>query len=172
MDAGILLARIVIGPLMAAHGAQKLFGWFGGYGLAGTGGFFENLGFKPGRFFAAVAAITEILSGVLLTLGLFGPVGSALLISVMVVAAISVHGQNGLFAQNNGFELPLVYAIIAAAVALTGPGAYSLDAVLGLTSLWTPGVTLVVLGVGIVGGLGAVVQAAISRQYSVVSQQS
>ena len=60
MDAGLVLVRLVIGPLMAAHGAQKLFGWFGGYGLAGTGGFFEGLGFRPGRLFAAAAALTEI----------------------------------------------------------------------------------------------------------------
>ena len=59
MDAGLLLARMVLGLLMAAHGAQKLFGWFGGYGLAGTGGFFESLGFRPGRFFAAAAGFTE-----------------------------------------------------------------------------------------------------------------
>src|SRR5574341_913816 len=59
MDAGILLTRVVLGSLMAAHGAQKLFGWFGGYGIAGTGGFFESLGFKPGRFFAAAAGFSE-----------------------------------------------------------------------------------------------------------------
>jgi putative oxidoreductase len=172
MDAGILLARIVIGPLMAAHGAQKLFGWFGGYGLAGTGGYFEGLGFRPGRFYAALASATEIVSGLLLTLGLFGPVGSALLISVMIVAAISVHLQNGVFAQNNGIEVPLLYAITAAAIALTGPGVYSLDAALGLTSLWTPGVTLLVLGLGIVGGLGAIVQATLTNRHATVAAGS
>jgi putative oxidoreductase len=169
MDAGILLARIVIGPLMAAHGAQKLLGWFGGYGLAGTGGFFEGLGFRPGRVFAALASVTEIVSGLLLTLGLFGPVGSALLISVMIVAAISVHLPNGVFAQSNGIEVPLLYAIIAAAIALTGPGAYSLDAALGLTGLWTPGLTLLVLAGGIVGGIGALVQASVTNRQAVAA---
>src|SRR5215216_4385515 len=101
MDAGLLLARVTLGLLMAAHGSQKLFGWLGGYGLNGTGGFFEALGFRPGRLFAA--------------------------------AAVSVHRQHGLFAMTNGIELPLLYGAGAVALASTGPGAYSLDAVLGLT---------------------------------------
>ena len=93
MDTGLVILRLVIGPLMAAHGAQKLFGWFGGYGLNGTGGFFEQLGFRPGRLFAGAAGAAELASGTLVTLGLFGPVGPALMISVMVVAAVSVSGR-------------------------------------------------------------------------------
>ena len=103
MDAGLLLARLVIGLMMAAHGAQKLFGWFGGYGLTGTAGFFEGLGFRPGRLFAATAAVTEIVSGVLVVLGLLGPIGPALMVSVMVVAALTVHWPN-VFSQSNGIE--------------------------------------------------------------------
>jgi len=152
MDAGLLLARLVIGPLMAAHGTQKLFGWFGGYGLTGTGGFFEGLGFRPGRFFAATAAAAEITGGVLLTLGLLGPIGPALMISVMVVAAVSVHWPN-VFAQSNGIEVPLLYGATAAALALTGFGAYSLDNVLGLNQVWTPALTWIVLGIGVLGGI-------------------
>src|SRR5205823_3541045 len=86
MNEGLLVARLVLGLLMAAHGAQKLFGWFGGYGLTGTAGFFEQLGFRPGRLFAAAAAVGEVVSGVLVALGLFGPVGPALMLSVMIVA--------------------------------------------------------------------------------------
>jgi putative oxidoreductase len=152
MDAGLILIRLVIGPLMAAHGAQKLFGWFGGYGLAGTGGFFEGLGFRPGRFFAATAAGIEIVGGVLIALGLLGPVGPALLVSVMVVAAISVHWPN-VFASSNGIEVPLLYGVTAAALALTGFGAYSLDAALGLTSVWTPVLNWGALAIGVLGGL-------------------
>jgi putative oxidoreductase len=152
MDAGLVLIRVIIGPLMAAHGAQKLFGWFGGYGLTGTGGFFEGLGFRPGRLFAATAAVAEIASGVLVTVGLLGPVGPALLLSVMVVAAITVHWPN-VFAQSNGIEVPLLYGTAATAIALTGFGAYSLDAALGLSTLWTPSINLGALALGVLGGL-------------------
>ena len=152
MDAGLLLARLVIGPMMAAHGAQKLFGWFGGYGLTGTAGFFEGLGFRPGRLFAATAAATEIVSGVLVALGLLGPIGPALMVSVMVVAALTVHWPN-VFAQSNGIEVPLLYATAASSLALIGYGAYSLDTALGLSSLWTPALTWVALAVGALGGL-------------------
>lgn len=153
MDAGILIARVVVGLLMAAHGTQKLFGWFGGYGLAGTAGFFESLGFRPGRFFAATAAGTELVAGLLVAAGLLGPVGPALFVSVMVVAAVTVHWPNGVFAQSNGIEVPLLYGVAGVALALTGPGAFSLDAAFGLTGLWTPAVTWAALAVGALGGL-------------------
>src|SRR5205085_11530543 len=152
---GLLVARLVLGLLMAAHGAQKLFGWFGGYGLTGTAGFFEQLGFRPGRLFAAAAAMGEVVSGVLVALGLFGPVGPALLRSVMIVAA-STHWSNGGFAQNNGYEVPLLYAAGAATLALTGPGRFSLDAMLGISSLWTPALAIIALTIGIIGGFGNV----------------
>jgi len=151
MNAGLLIVRVVVGLLMAAHGSQKLFGWFGGYGLTGTGGFFEGLGFRPGRLFAAAAGATEFGGGVLVALGLLGPVGPALIVSVMIVAAISVH-WHGVFASSNGVEVPLLYAVVGAALAFTGPGQYSLDAVLGLSAVWTPALSLAALAVAIVGG--------------------
>ena len=152
MDAGLLIARLVLGLLMAAHGAQKLFGWFGGHGIAGTGGFFEALGFRPGKAFAVMAGLTESGSGVLVTLGLLGPLGSAGVIAVMVVAVGSVHLKNGVFAASNGIELPLLYATGAAALALTGPGAYSLDAALALAGVWTPALRIAALALGALGG--------------------
>jgi putative oxidoreductase len=151
MDTGLLVARMVLGLLMAAHGAQKLFGWFGGYGLAGTGGFFEQLGFRPGRFFAATAGITEVAGGLLVASGLLGPLGPALIISVMVVAMATVHWQHGLFAQNNGIEMPLVYAVGVMVLALVGPGAYSLDALLGLS--WSSEVAWIAIVLGVLGGV-------------------
>jgi putative oxidoreductase len=166
MDTGLLLLRLVFGGLMAAHGAQKLFGWFGGYGLSGTGGFFEGLGFRPGRLFAALAGATEVTGGVLLALGLLGPVGGALVVSVMVVAALSVHWQHGVFATSNGIEVPLLYGVAAVALALAGPGGYSLDALLGLDALWTSEINWAILTAGVLGG---VANLAIRRQAEAVA---
>src|SRR6266853_872523 len=107
MAIGLLLVRLVFGGLMAAHGSQKLFGWLGGYGLTGTGTFFEQLGFRPGRLFAAAA----------------------------------------------GIEVPLLYAASAVALAFTGPGRYSLDALFGLTSMWTTANAGIALGLAALGAI-------------------
>ena len=153
LSAGLLAARLVLGVMMMGHGAQKLFGWFGGHGLNGSAGFFEALGFRPGRVFVATAALTELGSGLLVALGFLGPVGPALMLSVMIVAAVSVHWKNGVFAAANGIEVPLLYSAGAVTLALTGPGLISLDALLGLQSLWTPQVKWVVIAAGVVGGI-------------------
>ncbi|MEO8880141.1 MAG: DoxX family protein [Gemmatimonadaceae bacterium] len=154
VSAGLLIARLVVGLVMAAHGSQKLFGWFGGHGIAGTAGFLESIGFRPGRPFAIVASATEVVSGILVALGLFGPIGPALILSVMIVAAVSVHWKNGLFAQNGGIELALFYGAAAVALALTGFGGYSLDSLLGLQSLYTPTLVVIALAIGFLGGVG------------------
>ena len=153
VSAGLLLGRLVLGLLMAAHGTQKLFGWFGGHGLAGTGGFLESLGFRPGRAFATAAALAEVGGRLLVALGFLGPVGPALIISVMIVAALTVHWGHGLLSTSNGIEVPLLYASGGLALALTGHGAYSLDALLGLQALWTPSVAWAAIGIGTVGGI-------------------
>jgi putative oxidoreductase len=152
LAAGLLAARLVLGPLMAAHGAQKLFGWFGGPGLRATAGGMEHLGFRPGLPFALAAGGTEVAAGVLTALGLLGPVGPALMVSVMLVAAVSAHLRNGLWAQNGGYEMALLYGAVAFALALTGPGAFSADAALGLSSLWTPAFAWIALAIGLLGG--------------------
>jgi putative oxidoreductase len=121
--------------------------------LAGTGGYFESLGFRPGRAFALAAASAELGGGLLVALGLLGPVGPALVLSVMIVAALTVHWANGLFAMSNGIEVPLLYAAGAVALALTGFGAYSVDALLGLQVLWTPSTAWAALVLGAIGGI-------------------
>jgi putative oxidoreductase len=153
LGAALLIGRVVLGLLMAAHGAQKLFGWFGGYGLNATGEFFVQLGFPTGRLFALAASGGEVASGLLMALGLLGPVGPALMLSIMIVAAVTVHWQHGVFANANGIELPLLYASGALAIGLAGFGPFSLDALLGLTPLWTPKLVWATLAVGVIGGV-------------------
>src|SRR5690242_20088691 len=115
MEIGWFLARLIVGLGMAAHGGQKLFGWWGGHGRRGTAGFLESIGFRPGGFFALALGLGELAAGGLTALGFLGPVGPALMILLMIVAAVAVHGPNGFFAMQNGIELPLVYAAAALA---------------------------------------------------------
>src|ERR1700724_1508221 len=99
MNIGRLLLRLAVGGFFIGHGAQKLFGWFGGHGLAGTGGFFEKIGFRPGRFFALGACRGETGGGLLVFLGLGGPIGPALVVMVMLVAILAVHITKGFFSD-------------------------------------------------------------------------
>jgi putative oxidoreductase len=160
---GLLIARVLVGLAMAAHGTQKLFGWFGGYGLGPTGEFMVQLGFNQGRVFAAMASIIEITSGLLVALGFLGPVGPALMISVMLVAVITVHWKNGLFASKNGIEIPLLYASAALVFAVVGYGPYSLDAMTGMHDPWVPSYTWTVIAIGILGALANVALSRIGR---------
>jgi putative oxidoreductase len=152
MALGLLIARLIVGLAMAAHGAQKAFGWFGGYGLKGTGGFFDSLGFRPGVLFAALASGSEIAGGLLLAAGLLGPVGPALIVLVMIVAAAVAHIKNGFFAQNQGHEINALYIAAALALAFAGPGPLSLDHALGLSHLFTGAVNAAVIATGVVLG--------------------
>jgi putative oxidoreductase len=131
MDLGLLVLRLVAGLALAAHGAQKLFGWFGGYGLAGTGGFMEQLGFHPGRRAAWMAGMAEATGGLLLALGAATPLAATLIVSVMLVAIVTVHWSKGYFNHNGGYELLLLYAITALSIVLAGPGRFSIDAIVG-----------------------------------------
>jgi len=150
MDIGLLLLRLVVGFTFAAHGAQKLFGWFGGPGLAGTAGFFEKLGFVPGKRSALFAGLTELGGGIALALGLMTPLASALALAVMLVAAGSVHLKNGFFGSKGGYEYNLVLGAAALSLAFTGPGLLSLDHLLNLVPSW-PFWGLASLGVGLAG---------------------
>lgn len=161
METILLITRVFFGLALAAHGAQKLFGWFGGHGLAGTGGFFEMLGFKPGRPFAAAAGLGEAGGGLLLALGLFGPVGPAIMITVMLVATLTVHVKHGFFSSNNGVEMPMLYAMAALFFAFAGPGIYSVDALLGLP--WVADERLAWIAV-VLAVVAALVNVAIARR--------
>src|SRR5436305_9874707 len=132
MDFGLLVLRLVVGALFIGHGTQKLLGWFGGYGLEGTGGFMETLGYRPGKRYAVLGGISEAGGGLLLVLGLLTPLAAAAIIGMMINAIFAVHIENGVWAQNNGYEFPLVMAIAAGAIALGDGGALAVDKMVGL----------------------------------------
>ena len=128
MDIGRTILRGVVGPLMIGHGTQKLFGWFGGHGVEGTGGFFESLGMRPGRRHASAAGAAETLGGALVTLGALTPLASTLVSSVMITAIRKVHADKGPWVTGGGYEYNLVMIAAVTALADDGPGRPSADA--------------------------------------------
>lgn len=150
MDVGLLVLRIVVGALFAGHGAQKLFGWFGGFGIRGFGGFLESLGYRPGTFFAVVTGLAELGGGLLLATGFATPLGAAAVVGVMINAILTAKRSAGLW---GGYELDLLYAVAATALAFVGAGAYSVDRALDWTLSGTEwGIGALALAV-VVGGL-------------------
>jgi putative oxidoreductase len=131
MSLVLLLLRAAISAIFVGHGAQKVFGKFGGYGPDGTGQFFQSIGLRPGKPMAYAAGCNEMTSGALLGLGLATPAGAAGLISVMETATWTVHRPNGMWADKGGFEYPLVMTAALMTVVATGPGKLSLDAARG-----------------------------------------
>ena len=150
MKLGMTVFRATIGVIFFAHGAQKLFGWFGGHGLDGTAKAFDSMGLRPGRRQALIAGASEAGGGALLGLGLLTPVGAAAVIGVMNEAVRTVHLDKGFFVTNGGYEFNLILAASAFALADSGPGPWSLDEKLGLRMsgpLWALGA----LGAGLAG---------------------
>ncbi|MGG1555709.1 DoxX family protein [Paenibacillus ferrarius] len=130
MATGLLIIRLIIGLSMAAHGTQKVFGWFGGYGPKGTGGFFESIGIKPGVLMAVLVGLAELGGGLLFAAGLWTAVGAALIILVMLGAIFTVHLKSGFWVTSGGIEYPLILIAVALGVALIGAGDYAIDALL------------------------------------------
>jgi putative oxidoreductase len=154
MDLALLVLRLVAGLFFAGHGAQKLWGAFGGHGIAGTGQFFESLGLRPGRRHATIAGWAEFLGGTLLVLGFLTPLAGAMIIGVMAVAIATVHAAKGPWVTDGGFEYNAVLIAIAFALAGTGPGEISLDSAFSTYydgAAWA----LLALGAGVLGALGA-----------------
>jgi putative oxidoreductase len=137
-DLGLLVGRAVVGGTLFAHGMQKLGGWFGGGGIHGTAAMFDKAGFRPAKAHAAAAGASEAGAGVLLALGAATPLAGAAAVGTMAVAA-DLHRNAGFFAQNGGYEYPLVLGAAGAALALTGPGALSVDELLGVGERRVPG---------------------------------
>ena len=163
MDLGILLLRMTVGLALAAHGSQKVFGWFGGYGPDATGQFMEALGFRPGRRHALAAGYVELVGGLLLAIGFLTPLAAALIASVMVVAAATVHWKNGFFITSGGYEFNLVIGAAALAIAFTGPGALSLDSIVGFAPAgvaWGVGAAIV----AVLGAMGQLAQRHVSPE--------
>lgn len=122
--------RLGAGIIFAAHGAQKLFGWFGGYGLEGTAGWMESIGLAPGMLMALAAGGAEFFGGLFLILGLLVRPTAAVLAITMLVAIVTVHLQNGLFMSNNGYEFALALLVISAGLVIRGSGSLSLDKII------------------------------------------
>ncbi|MFI8347840.1 DoxX family protein [Streptomyces sp. NPDC085596] len=129
-DLGLLAVRLGTGGVLCAHGAQKLFGWFGGGGIDGTAKFMESVGYRPGKPSAVASGLAELGGGALLALGLATPAGGAAVAGGMA-GAVSVHRPAGFFAMTGGYEFPAYLGYVATCIGLSGPGRYSLDRLIG-----------------------------------------
>ena len=156
-DLGLLLLRADIGGLLAGHGAQKLFGVFGGGGVQGTSKMMEKMNLRPGEPWALLAGASEFGSGVLMALGLLSPLGPIASAGPLMTAWAEMHGDKPIWSTKGGGELALLYLAGAAALGLTGPGRYSADEALGVE---VPNAIVGLTALGVAAGLAATLLAA------------
>lgn len=157
IDFGLFVIRLAVGLVFAAHGAQKLFGWWGGPGMDRWTGVIEGMGVRPPRLWAAVAALNELAGGLFLAIGLLTPLAAAVLVAQSAVIIARVHWTKGFWNSSGGFEYPLVMGAGALGIALAGPGAWALDAVLPDALLYRPIVTWLLLAIALAVALLAII---------------
>lgn len=145
----LLIARLLVGLGILAHGSQKLFGAFGGPGLKGFSGYMESTGYRPGMAFALAAGLGEFVAGLLIAFGFLGPIGPALLVVVMITAIGTVHWKNGYWATNTGFEFNTIYIASALLLAFAGFGNWSLDHAWGLALFTDPTQIWIILAIAV-----------------------
>lgn len=163
MNEGILLLRLLLGTLMAGHALQKLVGWFGGHGIDGTAPLFEAWGLTPARTMVLIAGCSELIGAALIATGTLTAVGVAFVVGTMVVAG-SVSAPNGLWATEQGFELPLIYGVLALGIGLVGPGHLSVDYQAGLMHLAKPGFVLAAAAAAVIGSSPLTLRVARARR--------
>ena len=156
MDLGLLTVRAAVGLVFAAHGAQKLFGWWGGPGMDRWTGVIEGMGVRPARLWATISALNELGGGLLLAIGLLTPVAAAVVVAQSAVIVARVHWAKGFWNTQGGYEYPLVLGSVALGLAFTGPGSWSLDDLMPLDLLYQPLVIWMVVAFALAGSLVAI----------------
>lgn len=155
-DIGLCIVRVVVGLVFAAHGAQKLFGWWGGPGMERWIGVMQGMGVRPPRVWAAVSSLNELVGGLLLAVGLLTPLAAAVLVGQSMVIIARVHWSKGFWATKSGYEYPMVLGAASLGLAFAGPGAWSIDRYLPLGLLYRPIVIWIMVAVALAIGLIAI----------------
>jgi putative oxidoreductase len=164
VDLGLFIVRVAVGVVFAAHGAQKLFGWWGGPGMERWTGVMQGMSVRPPRLWAIVSSLNEFGGGLLLAIGLLTPLAAAVLVAQSVVIIARVHWAKGFWNTKGGYEYPLVLGAVALGLAFTGPGAWSLDDLVPVAVLYQPVVIWIAVGLALVVGLIAIMMRPASPQ--------